>query len=350
MGARWEVVCGQPFLAARRGGFLGLRAPGLPWTAPVADRGIRPVHDMSEYRVQFDVFEGPLDLLLHLVKKQEVDIYQINLTRVASEFVEYLNRMRSLDLEVAGEFLVMAATLIFIKSRELLPKEQRAVVTDDDTDEEDPRFELIRRLVEYKKFKDAAAQLQDREGRMADTYERRPGSLEFRQAVESRSEPATVWDLVAVVSTILKRFNARDDIREIQADPYTVSEKMESLRAMILSRPRFRVSELFAEAHSRTEVVVTFLAILELTRLKQLHLNQSEDFGEIEVSAVAPSDAAPTDAVGVPVTVPALDPNLDLPGLETPPPPPERSAEQILNQELPDATPLAGEGSAPQTV
>ena len=232
---------------------------------------------------------------------------------------------------------------------------------------------LIRRLVEYKKFKDAAAQLQDREGRMADTYERRPGHLEFTQVVESRSAPVTVWDLVGVVSAILKRFNARDDIREIQADPYTVSEKMESLRAMIPTRPQFRVSELFAEAHSRTEVVVTFLAILELTRLKQLQLTQGEDFGEIEVSALAlvpatTEPAAPVESgellLPLDVAVPlrsdeALDSPLDpesrlgdgiteSPGVETPPPPPERTAEQILAQELPDATPLAGDGAGPQ--
>lgn len=292
---------------------------------------------MSEYRVHFEVFEGPLDLLLHLVKKQEVDIYQINLTRVASEFVEYLNQMRELDLEVAGEFLVMAATLIFIKSRELLPKDQRATVAEDDADEDDPRFELIRRLVEYKKFKDAAAQLQEREGQMADTYERRPGLIAFTAAVEPPAETATVWDLVQVVSAILKRFNARDDIREIQADPYTVSEKMESLRVLIQTRPRFRVSELFAEAHSKTEVVVTFLAILELTRLRQFVLCQGEEFGEIEVTAAPP-----------PAPVPVTDSTPDLPGLESPPPAPERTVEQVLDQQLPSTTPLADEGSAPQ--
>ena len=331
---------------------------------------------MSEYRVQFEVFEGPLDLLLHLVKKQEVDIYQINLTKVASEFVEYLNKMRELDLDVAGEFLVMAATLIFIKSRELLPKDQRATVVDDDTEEDDPRFELIRRLVEYKKFKDAAAQLQEREGRMADTYERRPGRIEFNQVVESRSEPITVWDLVGVVSSLLKRFNARDDVREIQADPYTVSEKMESLRAMLVLRPYFRVSELFAAAQSRTEVVVTFLAILELSRLKQLYLRQSEDFGEIEVSATVPSETQVLVPVETPATSSAVTeatlsaethatlavdaavptgeatirtiPKPEPPGVETPPPAPERTVEAILNHDLPDATPLAADGVAPQ--
>src|SRR5437870_11008623 len=105
---------------------------------------------MAEYKVQFDVFEGPLDLLLYLVKKEEVDIYEINLTKVATQFIEYIEVMRELDLEVAGEFLVMASTLMYIKSRELLPVDQQATIEGED-DGEDPKWELIRKLIEYKK-------------------------------------------------------------------------------------------------------------------------------------------------------------------------------------------------------
>src|SRR5207244_4787622 len=117
---------------------------------------------MADYKVPFEVVEGPLDLLLYLVKKEEVDIYQVNRTKIATQFIEYIELMRQLDLEVAGEFLVMASTLMYIKSRELLPVDQQ-VEADGDEEEEDPRWELIRQLVEYKKFKDAAAQLQKRE-------------------------------------------------------------------------------------------------------------------------------------------------------------------------------------------
>src|ERR1017187_713332 len=113
---------------------------------------------MAEYTVRFEVFEGPLDLLLYLIKKEEVDIYEVNLTRLATQFIEYIETMRMLDLEIAGEFLVMGATLMYIKSRELLPVDQQAQVEGDD-EGEDPRWELIRQLVEYKKFKDAAASL-----------------------------------------------------------------------------------------------------------------------------------------------------------------------------------------------
>src|SRR5215831_5643566 len=133
---------------------------------------------MADYRVKFEVFEGPLDLLLYLIKKEEVDIYQVNLTRLATQFIEYIDTMRLLDLEIAGEFLVMAATLMYIKSRELLPVDQQAHVDGED-EGEDPRWELIRQLVAYKKFKDAAAQLQTLEARQEDVFPRIPVKPEF---------------------------------------------------------------------------------------------------------------------------------------------------------------------------
>ena len=274
--------------------------PSLPIEVPAPGFDLSrykqlPLGLMNEYRVQFDVFEGPLDLLLHLVKKQEVDIYQVNLTRIASEFVAYIDQMRELDLEIAGEFLVMAATLIYIKSRELLPADQKPDTQVGEEDEEDPRFELIRRLVEYKKFKDAAAELQSLETRMDQVYEHRSTPVVLPDVEPQRREPVSIFDLIQAVSVILKRFNERDDVREIQADPYTVSEKMASLRILIQEKGRFRFSELFAEARSRSEVVVTFLAMLELTRLRHLQVIQSEDFGEIEVE-LAPPEAPMSEA------------------------------------------------------
>jgi len=252
---------------------------------------------MSEYRVQFEVFEGPLDLLLHLVKKQEVDIYQVNLTRIATEFVTYINQMSELDLEIAGEFVVMAATLLYIKSRELLPVDKQVVVAAEEDDEEDPRWELIRRLVEYKKFKDAAARLQEREVMMDSIYEHRPGRPELVVLDPVRREAASIFDLVNAVAGILKRYNERTDVREIYADPYTVSEKIDYLRQISMSQPRIRFSDLFAAARSRAEVVVTFLALLELIRMKHLIAIQSEQFGEIdiEIAPAVPPAAAPPE-------------------------------------------------------
>src|SRR5205809_8039559 len=132
---------------------------------------------MAEYKVKFEVFEGPLDLLLYLIKKEEVDIYEVNLTQLAAQFIEYIEVMRLLDLEIAGEFLVMASTLMYIKSRELLPVDQQVEVEEED-EGEDPRWELIRQLVEYKKFKDSAAQLQALEARQENVYPRLPGQPE----------------------------------------------------------------------------------------------------------------------------------------------------------------------------
>jgi segregation and condensation protein A len=244
---------------------------------------------MAEYRVHFEVFEGPLDLLLHLVKKQEVDIYQVNLTRIATEFVTYIEEMRELDLDVAGEFVVMAATLLYIKSRELLPTDKQAVVEGDDPDDEDPRWELIRRLVEYKKFKDAAGQLQEREANMDLVYPHQPSRFEPPPEPEVNRLTVSIFDLVQAVAVILKRHAERTDIREIQADPHTVSDRIDFIRKLLAERPAFRFGELFDAAKSRTEVVVTFLALLELIRLKVVVAAQPGEFGEIFIEAAPPN-------------------------------------------------------------
>jgi segregation and condensation protein A len=245
---------------------------------------------MAEYKVKFEVFEGPLDLLLYLIKKEEVDIYEVNLTRLATQFIEYIDTMRMLDLEIAGEFLVMAATLMYIKSRELLPVDQQAQVEGED-EGEDPRWELIRQLVEYKKFKDAAAQLQVLEARQEDVFPRTPGKLEF--AAEASTGPeASIFDLVNAVNVVLKRFSRPEDRRDIFEDKWTVSEKIEHLMGVLTERLSVRFSELFEGVTSRSEVVVTFLALLELIRLKQITTIQREAFGEIEICRTAPAATA----------------------------------------------------------
>src|SRR5512137_39559 len=236
---------------------------------------------MPEYKVKFEVFEGPLDLLLYLIKKEEVDIYEVNLTRLATQFIEYIETMRMLDLEIAGEFLVMAATLMYIKSRELLPVDQQAPVEGEE-EGEDPRWELIRQLVEYKKFKDAAAQLQVLEARQEDVFPRTPSKLEFEVEAPARAE-ASIFDLVNAVNAVLKRVGQREDLRDIFEDKWTVSEKIEHLMRVLAERASVRFSELFEGVTSRSEVVVTFLALLELIRLRQVTVIQREAFGEIEI-------------------------------------------------------------------
>ena len=266
---------------------------------------------MAEYKVQFEVFEGPLDLLLYLIKREEVDIYEVNLTKLATQFIEYIDTMRLLDLDIAGEFLVMAATLMYIKSRELLPVEQQAQVETEE-EGEDPRWELIRQLVEYKKFKDAAAQLQTLECRQEHVFPRVPGKLDLIDpAAEQPAKPeVSIFDLLNAVNSVLKRFEKREGAeREIFEDKWSVSEKIESILKSIGERGAIRFSALFEAAASRSEVVCTFLALLELIRLKQLVCAQPEAFGDIEISRA--QTIAPAEPVSVPVT-PAAEPGEDI--------------------------------------
>src|ERR1035438_6118179 len=150
---------------------------------------------MAEYKVQFEVFEGPLELLFYLIKKEEVDIYEVNLTKLATQFIAYIDLMREFDLEIAGEFLVMASTLMYIKSRELLPVDQQVAVEGEE-EGEDPRWELIRQLVEYKKFKDAAVQLQSFEARQENVFPRLPGKVEFESAAPAVKPDVSIFDLL----------------------------------------------------------------------------------------------------------------------------------------------------------
>ena len=271
---------------------------------------------MAEYKVQFEVFEGPLDLLLYLIKKEEVDIYQVNLTKLATQFIEYIELMRQFDLEIAGEFLVMASTLMYIKSRELLPVDQQAVVEGEEDEGEDPRWELIRQLVEYKKFKDAAAQLQTLEARQENVFPRLPGKIEFDQPAAPVKPEVGIFDLLNAVNVVLKRFTEKTaGTREIFEDKWTVSEKIEFVLKVLAERGAVKFSELFETAASRSEVVCTFLALLELIRLKQLVCAQPEDFGEIEIRRAeiimtAANSVAELPAAVAPVAAPATEPEI----------------------------------------
>ena len=251
--------------------------------------GVDPGERMADYNIQLPVFEGPLDLLLYLIKKEEVDIYEVNLTKIATQFLEYLERMRQLDLDIAGDFLVMAATLLYIKSRELLPVDQQTLPDGEEEDESlDPRWELIRQLVEYKKFKEKAGQFQAWEIRQESVYPRQPGPLDWVGQSEFVKPRVTLLDLLNAVNVILKRHAARDEMGEILAERWNVSEKIEWLLKKFGEQPRLKFSELFAGAASRLEVVVTFLALLELVRLRQLAITQTEPYQEIHITRASP--------------------------------------------------------------
>lgn len=234
----------------------------------------------NDYTVKLEIFEGPLDLLLYLIKKDEVDIYDIPIERITKQYLEYLQMFKILDLEVAGEFVVMAANLIYIKSRSLLPVHQQP--PDEMAEEEDPRWELVRQLIEYKKFKDAAAHLQQREIAQENIFNRIPEAPELK--AERPIGEVSIFDLINAFQGILKRLDKKENLREIFEENFTVSDKIELIMKMTSGDVAIRFSELFSHAASRTEIVVTFLAILELIRLKQLSVTQPEEFGEIEVS------------------------------------------------------------------
>ena len=248
---------------------------------------------MTEYKVKFEVFEGPLDLLLYLIKKDEVDIYDVNLTQLDTQFIEYIELMRMLDLEIAGEFLVMASTLMYIKSRELLPVEQQVTAEGEDVGE-DPRWDLILQLVEYKIFKEAAAQLQALEARQDSVYPRLPVKPTFEHEAPKDRASVSIFDLLNAVNAVLKRVSHREDLRDIFEDKWSVSDKIEELRRLLVERGTLRFSEIFTRAESRSEIVVTFLALLELIRLRHLVCSQPETFGDIEISRapVTPPAAA----------------------------------------------------------
>ncbi|MDB4721491.1 segregation/condensation protein A [Verrucomicrobiales bacterium] len=233
----------------------------------------------TENRVSLEIFEGPLDLLLYLIKKDEVDIYDVSIEKITSQYLEYIETFKILNIELASEFIVMAATLMYIKSRTLLPRNEQA--PEDDVDEEDPRWELIRQLVEYKKFKDAANYLERREADNQQIF----GS-ERQDAEEDEEEPILnvgIFDLIRAFQGILKRFEDEEDLAEIADDRFTVSDKIDYLMVRVNKGGEIKFTELFAEATTKGEVMVTFLALLELIRLNEFQVRQERILGEIEI-------------------------------------------------------------------
>lgn len=257
---------------------------------------------MSDLRYQFEVFEGPLDLLLHLVRKEEVDIYEVNMVRLANQFCEYIDLMKRFDLDLAGEFIVMASTLMYIKSKELLPVDLQVLSEEDE--EEDPRWDLIRQLVEYKKFKDAADDFRRIAWEREQSFERQGAKPKVPPLPPQAAKEASVFDLIDAVNQVLKRFDETEkqsaaNRGEIVADQWSVTEKISLIMEILEKRESVRFIELFESAGSRLEVITTFLAVLELAKLRQLIAVQGERFGEIELAKrmpdMKPDSGEPSD-------------------------------------------------------
>jgi segregation and condensation protein A len=237
----------------------------------------------TDYKVRLDIFEGPLDLLLYLIKRDEIDIYDISLERITKQYLEYLQAFKELNIEVAGEFVVMAANLIYWKSRSLLPVDQQP--PEEDVDEDDPRWELIRQLIEYKKFKEAAEQLQLRQLEQEKMFSRSGGSTLLPSA-PLRLGDVGIFQLINAFQTVLKRVETRENLTEIFGENFSVSDKIDQILKTISGGNAVRFSQLFVSAASRVEIVVTFLALLELIRLKQVRAVQNDPFAEIEIRPV----------------------------------------------------------------
>ncbi len=232
------------------------------------------------YKVRLEVFEGPLDLLLYLIRKDEINIYDIPIAKITEQYLEYLNLMQLLDLKLAGEFLVMASTLLQIKSKMLLPPEERE---GEEEEELDPRAELVQRLLEYKKFKEAAGYLEKLENAQSLTFKRKvaSGSLDIPEQEEVYFE-ASLFDLIAAFSKILKTVPKKEFLKIIK-DEFTVERKVHDLLHLLVGKPVLYFSQLFERAKSKVEIIVTFLAVLELIRLKEIIVRQRHPFDEVQI-------------------------------------------------------------------
>lgn len=241
----------------------------------------------DDYKVNLEVFEGPLDLLLYLIRKDEVDIYDIPIARIADEYTEYLRLMKMLDLNMAGEFIVMAATLSYIKSRMLLPAESRPEEQPDEGEEgKDPRWDLVKQLLAYKKFKDAAnslLELERRQQNMFGTAGEPLVSADDRKGEKTLGEIG-IFDLIKAFHEVLDRAPV-EPIGEIEPIKWRVSDKIDSILAITGRQGRIGFTQLFTKDSPRGEIIVTFLALLELLRLRQVVCTQDAAFTEIVIAA-----------------------------------------------------------------
>jgi segregation and condensation protein A len=235
----------------------------------------------ESYQVKLDSFTGPLDLLLHLIRKNEINIYDIPIALITQQYLEYIYIMKDLNLSLAGEFLVMAATLVQIKSRMLLPKEE--VEAQEEEEGEDPRSELVRRLVEYQQYKEAAGQLSEQERLWRDMFRREPMVQEKSPPREILLEDVGLFDLLEALQDVLTRTESRELI-EITPEALTVQDRINSILERLETESSLTFSALFDDVLTRSMVIVTFLAILELVRIRLVRVYQGDYFGPIHIT------------------------------------------------------------------
>jgi len=241
-------------------------------------------------RVKLETFEGPLDLLLHLIKKNEIDIYDIPIAVITQQYLDYLEMMKNLNLDIAGEFLLMAATLLHIKSKMLLPPTEEEQPEGEEA-EEDPRAELVRRLLEYQRFKEAALELT--KGPLLDREVFGRGFM-VEKLLEGVEEAfvgeATLFDLVEALKKVLEGVSP-EEFREISLDSLTIKDKIHQIMDRLWDTQSLAFNELFPGSTPRKEIILTFLALLELLRLRMVKVYQPDSFGTIRIfSPIEPEE------------------------------------------------------------
>jgi segregation and condensation protein A len=227
------------------------------------------------YSIKIPVFEGPLDLLLHLIRESKIDIYDIPLAIITRQYLEYIQMMKELNLDIAGDFLVMAATLIHIKSRMLLPPDEEVP----SEELEDPRRELVQRLLEYQAFKEAALGLREKENEWIKIFQREPSSDEDEEGIHLSD--VNLFDLLDAFKKILE--TAPPEVGTITKETLTVKDKMHFIMDTLEGQEAVRFEDLFAGGITKSQIIVTFIALLELIRLGLMRAYQEREFGNIWV-------------------------------------------------------------------
>lgn len=276
-----------------------LPAPALDAAPPPGDLLDRLPSDLEyfrsseAYRVDLAAFQGPLDLLLYLIQKDEIDIYDIPVGQITAQYLKFLAVIQALDIDTAGDFLVMAATLTRIKARLLLP-----VQPAESLDEEDPRAELVRRLLEYKRFKEAAVALRGQEEERS-RWHVRQARWPFldEQDLPPPQLRFNMYELLCALSNVLEKLDV-PTVHTVQREPFTVDEKMARIRERLQTGPLVRFDELFAGDAIKMEVVVTFIALLELCKRGEVGFVQTQFLGPIWIRHAAPPLKAAAAAAG----------------------------------------------------
>jgi segregation and condensation protein A len=251
----------------------------------------QPYRDLGEatYRVALPSFEGPLDLLLHLVQKHELSIIELPVSFITEKYLEYLSFMKELHIDIASEYLVMAATLVHLKSKTLLPPDPKQDAEDGmDLEELDPREELIRRLLEYQKYKDAGEKLGGRDVAGRDVFVRPPPAAQ--SSVDAPLAEFSVFKLIEAFQSVLA--NAKVKIQhEVTADRITITERIHELVEVMRMRPKMQFADMFDGATTRFDYVITFLALLEMTRLRMTRVYQTEPYAPIHIELAVMDEA-----------------------------------------------------------